>query len=139
LHPPNVSMPTTCHINTRNMDLFMYVLYARDHCFVKDMVYKVAVEVAELHQCCELLELVQTHSEQQELYVALFFLLLNLHTPFRHWALTTNEHRLPAICEHKAASFLLLLKKSLVPAFLVDECMDAHTFLRNVKIEYIRA
>ena len=80
-----------------------------------------------------------THPHEPILYTALFFLLLNLHTPFRHWALTTTEHGLPPISEAKAVRFLLALKHTLAPEFLVDEVMDAPSFLRNVKIEYIRS
>lgn len=138
-------MPSTCQDdhdtvnNTRNMDLFMYVLYAKDHRFVIDMVHKVALEAASVYGCEDLKRLVETHPHEPTLYTALFFLLLNLHAPFRHWALTTNEHGLPHICEAKAVRFLLVLKNTLAPEFLVDEVMDVPTFLRNVKIEYIRA
>ena len=56
-------MPSTCEdgeVNTRNMDLFMYVLYAKDHRFVIDMVRKVALEVANMHGCSDLQQLVDT-------------------------------------------------------------------------------
>ena len=133
-------MPSTCeNNNTRNMDLIMYVLYAKDHRFVIDMVRKVAIEVAHVHGCGDLQELVETHPQEPALYTALFFLLLNLHAPFRHWALTTTEHGLPRISEAKAVRFLLALKHTLAPEFLVDEVMDVESFLRNVKTEYIKA
>ena len=121
------------------MDLISYVLFSRDDCFVTDMVSAAALEAAEQYHCEELKHLVETRRQHPQLYCVLFFLLLNQYTPFRHWVLTTREHGLPPICEHKAVRFLHALRKELAPGFLVDEVMEAQTFLRNVKIEYVRS
>ena len=119
----------------RRLDLFMYVLYSNDQLFVMNMVDRVTREVCEKYKCPELAALLR-HTDKPLLHRALFFLMLNFHKTFRHWALTAPLGLLP-VCPHKATRFLLALKKDLVPRFLVDERMRLEHFERDLKVEYI--
>ena len=123
---------------TRNMDLIMYVLYSSDHKFVFDMMKRVAEEVADTYGYPDLLQLFQ-HPDHPMLFQALFFLLLRLHDKFRHWVITEKTLGLPPCCEYKVVSFLRDLQNVLIHPFLIDKRMQLSTFLRNIKVHYIRA
>lgn len=122
----------------RRMDLFMYVLYSKDECFVLGMMERVLNEVAEMYKYPDALKLL-AFRERPVLFRILFFLLINFHCSFRYWALSPEATRatgLPAICPYKATRFLMALRKELVIKFLVDETMTMEDFERVLKREY---
>ena len=121
----------------RSMDIFMYVLYSDDQNFVRDMVTKVTLEVAEEHACPELKTLL-THDSPQ-LYRCLFFLLLDCHPKFRYWALEDTSIGLQPVCPHKAMRFLKSLNMNIALRFLINETLRLDDLDRDLKIEYIRS
>ena len=123
---------------TRHMDLIMYVLYSNDQCFVQDMVTKVTLEVATEYRCDEL-ALVTRHKGNLLLYKCLFFLMLNFHAKFRYWVLKEGTLGLRPVCPHKAVRFLQVLRKELIPSFLVNESVSLGDFEHSLKIEYVRS
>jgi len=124
---------------TRSMDLIMYVLYSGDQIFVRDMVCKVATEVASEHSCSKLMDLFAI-TDNALLHKCLFFLMLDFHAKFRFWVLEgSNDTGLQPICHFKAVLFLKELRSSLVPQFLINETMRMDDFERKLKVEYIRS
>jgi hypothetical protein len=121
----------------RSMDLIMYVLYSDDQNFVRDMVTKVATEVATEQGCAELHGLLS--HEHPQLYRCLFFLLLDFHPKFRYWALEESSIGLRPVCGYKAVRFLKCLRSSIVPRFLINETLRMDDFERELKVEYVRS
>jgi hypothetical protein len=121
----------------RTMDLIMYVLYSDDQKFVRDMVTKVMLEVAQGQQCDELSALVRY--DQPLLYVCLFFLLLDFHASFRYWVLQETGIGLRHMCPHKSGRFLRVLRADLIPKFLINETLRMDDFERELKVEYLRS
>ena len=119
----------------RHMDLFMYVLYSNDQVFVLDMVDKVTREVSAKYGHPPLAALLR-HRDKPLLHRALFFLMVNFHASFRHWAVTADVGLMP-VCPYKATRFLVALKRELVPNFLVDERKRLEEFERELKVTYI--
>jgi hypothetical protein len=126
----------TCGL-VRSMDVIMYVLYSDDQKFVRDMVTKVLLEVADEQQCKELALLAEC--EQPQLYVCLFFLLLDFHAKFRYWVLQETGIGLKPVCPHKAGRFLRVLRADIVPKFLINETLRMDDFERELKVEYLRS
>lgn len=124
---------------TRSMDIIMYVLYSGDQLFVRDMVSKVAHEVAIEQECSELSNLVLMYPESPILFKCLFFLMLNFQPKFRYWVLSENDTGLQPVCPHKAMLFLRLLRDELVPKFLVNETVRLDDFEREIKVSYIQS
>ena len=123
----------------RSMDMIMFVLYSDDQSFVKDMVNKVLAEVAAEQQCEELAALARDYGERPQLFVCLFFLLLDFHAKFRYWVLQETGIGLKPVCPHKAGRFLKVLRTDIVPRFLINETLRMDDLERELKIEYLRS
>lgn len=121
------------------MDIVLYVLYSQDERFVHDMVERVTREVADEYACPIVVGLLE-HGDRPLLFRCLFFLLLNFHSKFRYWILSEEasvSNSLPLISPHKMCRFLVHLRDTLVPGFLVDEVVTMEEFERSVKVAYI--
>jgi hypothetical protein len=122
------------------MDLIMYILYSGDQVFVRDMMTRVVNEVADEHQCEELRGLLSPCLyDRPQLYRCLFFLLLDCHAKFRFWVLEDKTTGLHAVCPHKAARFLHVLRSEIVPRFLINETVYPDELERELKVEYLRS
>ena len=121
----------------RSMDLIMYVLYSDDRNFIRDMVTKVALEVAR-EQACPELEALLTH-EHPQMYRCLFFLLLDFQAKFRYWVLNEAGLGLQPICPYKAVRFLKCLRSDIVVRFLINETLRFDDLERELKVEYLRS
>ena len=123
----------------RQFDIIMYVLYSGDQVFIKNMVSKATVEVAQETGCMELQSVLE-HDDNLLLYKCLFFLMLDFHHPFRYWVLREdNDLGLLPIDPQKALRFLRVLREEIVPNFLVNETLRLDDFERSIKVEYIRS
>ena len=125
----------------RSMDLITYVLYSKDECFVRDMVDKVVKEVMEQHAFPEIGVLLQ-YEDRPVLFRCLFFLMLNFHTQFRSWVLSAQASKsngLPPLCQYKMTRFLVNLRETLIPSFLVHDEISMEDFDYQIKTEYVRS
>jgi hypothetical protein len=130
---------TTNANSCRHMDLIMYVLYSQDQRFVYDMVCRVVREVSDEYSYAQLADLLQ-YEDRPVLFRCLFFLTLNFHAKFRYWVLSTeasNCNGLPPISPHKMCRFLVELRETIIPNFLVDEVVTMDDLDRTIKVSYI--